>query len=203
MLEASNIPDAMRGGIASPDVPRPGPTWDARLRGLVTALEARVPGAAGHAERVSAQSRLVARRLGLPPREVRRVECAARVHDVGKIIVSPEILEKPGRLTPCEHAEIQRHAAFGARLVASLEDPELTAIVRHHHERIDGSGYPDRLRGEEIPIGSRIVAVTDTFDALTSPRPYREAFSAVDAIGLLEAEAGCTLDPRIVTAFAP
>jgi HD-GYP domain-containing protein (c-di-GMP phosphodiesterase class II) len=77
----------------------------------------------------------------------------------------------------------------------------LTAIVRHHHERIDGSGYPDRLRGVEIPIGSRIVAVTDTFDALTSPRPYREAFSAGDAIGLLEAEPGCTLDPKIVAAF--
>jgi HD-GYP domain-containing protein (c-di-GMP phosphodiesterase class II) len=168
---------------------------------LVTALEARVPGAAGHAERVSSQSRLVARRLGLPPREVRRVECAARVHDVGKIIVSSEILEKPGRLSRYEHAEIERHAAFGARLVASLEDPELTAIVRHHHERIDGSGYPDRLFGEEIPIGSRIIAVTDTFDALTSSRPYREAFSAGAAIQLLKAEAGCTLDPRIVTAF--
>src|SRR4051812_24843206 len=106
MLEGSNIPDAMRAEFVSPGVPRPSPTWDARLRGLVTALEARVPGAAGHAERVSSQSRLVARRLGLPPREVRRVESAARVHDVGKIIVSSEILEKPGRLSPCEHAEI-------------------------------------------------------------------------------------------------
>ena len=104
-----------------------------------------------------------------------RVECAARVHDVGKIIVSPEILEKPGRLSPCEYAEIQRHAVFGARLVASLGDPVMTAIVRHHHERIDGSGYPDRLRGEEIPLGARIIAVADTFDALTSARPYREA----------------------------
>jgi HD-GYP domain-containing protein (c-di-GMP phosphodiesterase class II) len=201
MLEALNSPDAIPGGIASPGVPRPGPTWDARLRGFVTALEARVPGAAGHAERVSAQSRLVAGRLGLGPWEVRRVECAARVHDVGKIIVSPEILEKPGRLTRCEHEEIQRHAAFGARLVAALGDPELAAIVRHHHERIDGSGYPDRLRGEEIPLGARIIAVTDTFDALTSLRPYREAFSPGEAIELLEAEAGCTLDPRIVTAF--
>jgi HD-GYP domain-containing protein (c-di-GMP phosphodiesterase class II) len=201
MLEALNIPDAIQGGTVSPAVPRPGPTWDARLRGFVTALEARVPGAAGHAERVGSQSRLVARRLGLAPREVRRVECAARVHDVGKIIVSPEILEKPGRLTRCEHAEIERHAAFGARLVASLDDPVLTAIVRHHHERIDGSGYPDALRGEEIPIGSRIVAVADTYDALTSLRPYRDAFSPDAAIELLEAEAGCTLDADAVAAF--
>jgi HD-GYP domain-containing protein (c-di-GMP phosphodiesterase class II) len=172
------------------------------LRGLVTALEARVPGAAGHAGRVAAQSRLVAGRLGLGPAEVRLVECAAWVHDVGKIIVSPEILEKPGRLSRFEHEEIQRHAAFGGRLAESLGDPRLSAIVRHHHERIDGSGYPDGLRGNAIPIGARIVAVADTFDALTSARPYREAFSPAAAIELLEAEAGCTLDPTIVTVFA-
>lgn len=201
MLEASNSPDAIQVGATSPGVPRPGPTWDARLRGLVTALEARVPGAAGHAERVATRSRLVARRLELTPREVRRVECGARVHDVGKIIVSPEILEKPGRLVPCEHAEIQRHAIFGARLVASLQDPELTVIVRHHHERIDGSGYPDGLRREEIPLGARIVAVVDTFDALTSARPYREAFSPGAATELLEDESGCTLDAEVVAAF--
>lgn len=202
MLEALNSPVAIPGGTASPGAPRPGPTWDARSRGLVTALEARVPGEAGHAERVATRSGLLARRLGLVAREARRIECAAHVHDVGKIIVSPEILGAPRRLTPCEHAEIERHAAFGARLVASLEDPEMAAIVRHHHERIDGSGYPDRLRGEEIPLGARIVAVADTFDALTSSRPYREAFSAGAAIELLEAEAGRTLDPDVVVAFA-
>ena len=172
------------------------------MRGLVTALEARVPGAAGHAERVAAQSRLLAVRLGMDPLEVHQVECAARVHDVGKIIVSPEILEKPSRLAPCEYAEIQRHAIFGARLVASLGDPEMTAIVRHHHERLDGSGYPDRLHGEEIPIGARIVAVADTFDALTSARPYREARSPSAAISLLLDEGGQTLDRDVVVAFA-
>jgi HD-GYP domain-containing protein (c-di-GMP phosphodiesterase class II) len=168
---------------------------------LVTALEARVPGAAGHAERVAGQSRILARRLELAPGEVHRVECAARVHDVGKIIVSPEILEKPGPLSGVERAEIQRHSVFGARLVASLDDDGLTAIVRHHHERIDGSGYPDGLAGTAIPLGARIVAVADTFDALTSRRPYRKAFSPADAMALLEDEAGCTLDPAIVTAF--
>jgi HD-GYP domain-containing protein (c-di-GMP phosphodiesterase class II) len=139
--------------------------------------------------------------MDLGPREELRIECAARVHDVGKIIVSPEILEKPGRLAPSEYAEIQRHAIFGARLVSSLEDPLLTSIVRHHHERLDGSGYPDGLRGIEIPLGSRIVAVADTFDALTSMRPYREAFSPSAAIALLEDEAGCTLDPEVVGVF--
>jgi HD-GYP domain-containing protein (c-di-GMP phosphodiesterase class II) len=171
------------------------------LRGLVTALEARVPGAAGHSQRVAAQSGLVAGRLGIEAREVRRIECAARVHDVGKIIVSPELLEKPGRLTPAEFAEVQRHAIFGGRLVASLEDPEMTAMVRHHHERLDGSGYPDQLIGEEIPLGARIVAVVDTFDALTSVRPYQEARSASSVIAMLQDEAGSTLDPDVVAAF--
>jgi HD-GYP domain-containing protein (c-di-GMP phosphodiesterase class II) len=168
---------------------------------LVTALEARVPGAAGHAERVAAHSRVVADRMGLDPAETRRVECGARVHDVGKIIVSPEILEKPGELAPAEQAEIQRHAIFGARLVASFEDPGMTAIVRHHHERIDGSGYPDGLRGNDIPLGARIVAVVDTFDALTSMRPYRQTFSRGDAMSLLKREAGFTLDRQVVAAF--
>jgi HD-GYP domain-containing protein (c-di-GMP phosphodiesterase class II) len=168
---------------------------------LIAALEARDPGAAGHAERVATHSRRVAERLGLGPRETRRVECAARVHDVGKVVVSPEILEKPAALSPSELAEVERHAVFGALLVASLDDPELTAIVLHHHERIDGSGYPDGLRGEEIPLGARIVAVADTFDALTSRRPYRAASSPGAAIELLEDEAGRTLDPEVVDAF--
>jgi HD-GYP domain-containing protein (c-di-GMP phosphodiesterase class II) len=194
-------PDAIQAGTTSPGVPRPGPTWDARLRGLVTALETRVPGAAGHSRRVAAQSRVIATALGLDDAEVALITCAAHVHDVGKIIVSPEILEKPGSLTTCEYAEIQRHSVFGARLVASLGDPELTAIVRHHHERLDGSGYPDRLRGEQIPLGARVVAVADTFDALTSCRPYREAHSPVEALRVIESEAGITLDRKVVAAF--
>jgi HD-GYP domain-containing protein (c-di-GMP phosphodiesterase class II) len=200
-VEALGSPDPVEAGTMSPVLSRPGPSWDARLRGLVTALEARVPGAAGHAERVAGHSRAVAHRMGLASAEVRRVECAARVHDVGKIIVSPEILEKPGRLAPVEQVEIQRHAVFGARLVASFEDPGLTAIVRHHHERTDGSGYPDGLRGNDIPLGARIVAVADTFDALTAPRPYREAFSPGAAMSLLRDQAGSTLDRQVVAAF--
>src|SRR6201992_2822909 len=102
MLEALYSPEAIQMGTIPPGVPGPGPAWDARLRGLVTALETRVPGAAGHSRRVAAQSRVLARRLGLDEVEVHRIECAAHVHDVGKIIVSPEILEKPGGLTPWE-----------------------------------------------------------------------------------------------------
>src|ERR1700749_1652812 len=112
MLEALSSPDAIQVGTTTPGVPAPGPTWDARLRGLVTALETRVPGGGGHSRRVAAPSRVHAR------------AAAAQVHDVGKIIVSVEILEKPGLLAPCEFEEIQRHADFGARLAESLGDPK-------------------------------------------------------------------------------
>jgi HD-GYP domain-containing protein (c-di-GMP phosphodiesterase class II) len=171
------------------------------LRGLVTALETRVPGSAGHGRRVAASSGLVAARLGVGPSEIARIERASRVHDVGKIIVSPEILEKPAALTACEFEEVQRHAAFGARLVASLEDPRLTAIVRHHHERIDGSGYPDGLHGAAIPLSARIIGVIDSYDALTSSRPYRDPLTQDAAISILTEESGLTLDPDVVAAF--
>jgi HD-GYP domain-containing protein (c-di-GMP phosphodiesterase class II) len=171
------------------------------LRGLVTALETRVPGAAAHGRRVAAMSALVAARLGLRPAEVARIERAARVHDVGKIIVSPEILEKPAALTATEFEEVKRHPVFGARLVASLEDPRLTAIVRHHHERIDGSGYPDGLHGAAIPLSARIIGVIDSYDALTSSRPYRDPLDQNGAIAILAEESGLTLDPTVVAAF--
>jgi HD-GYP domain-containing protein (c-di-GMP phosphodiesterase class II) len=201
-MEALKSPDATDRRAFFPDVPRPpGPAWDARLRGLVTALAARVPGEAEHSRRVAAMASLVAGRLGLDRIELARIECAARVHDVGKIIVSPEILEKPGALTPIEQAEVQRHAVFGARLVASLEDPRMAAIVRHHHERLDGSGYPDRLRCDEIPLGAKIIAVVDTYDALTCSRPYRETESPQAALAILREEAGITLDADCVAAF--
>lgn len=201
-MEALHSAEAIQPGAMSPGVPTPGPAWDARLRGLVTALATRVPGTAGHCRRVAAQSRRVAWRLGLDPPVVARIECAARVHDVGKIIVSPAILDKPGPLTPAEYAEIQRHAVFGARLVASLGVPEITAIVLHHHERLDGSGYPDGLRGAEIPLGARIVAVVDSYDALAFPRPYSEALTPQEALAVLQEEAGHTLDAEVVAALA-
>lgn len=108
MLEALYSPDAIRSGTTPPGVPRAGPAWDARLRGLISALEARVPGAAGHGRRVAERSRTVGRRLGVTGFELERIEWAARAHDVGKIIVSPELLEKPGPLTNWEYEEVQR-----------------------------------------------------------------------------------------------
>src|SRR5947209_4386331 len=118
---------------------------------------------------------MVARKLGLASGEVARIQAAAAVHDVGKLRIPPEVLNKPDKLTPEEFAVAKRHAEQGALIVACLGDPALTEIVRHHHERFDGGGYPSGLAGEAIPLGARVVAVADTFDAMTSVRPYRLA----------------------------
>jgi hypothetical protein len=139
--------------------------------------------------------------MGLSHEEVATVRAAATVHDIGKLDVPPEILNKPGKLTSEEFEVVKHHAADGAALVACLGDAELTTIVRHHHERMDGTGYPDGLSGDEIPIGARILAVADTFDAIVSPRPYRAAATHKRAIDVLHEESGTHFDPDVVQAF--
>jgi HD domain len=129
------------------------------------------------------------------------VRAAAAVHDIGKVRVPPGVLDKPGRLTSAEFELVKRHADVGAEIVACLGDPELTAIVRHHHERFDGTGYPTGLAFERIPVGARIIAVSDTFDALTSVRPYRPAASRRRALEALVDASGTQLDPVAVRAF--
>src|SRR6185437_4339331 len=123
------------------------------------------------------------------------------LHDVGKVRTPIEVLHKPGRLTDEEYAIIKDHPVDGARLVEALDDDRLTAIVRHHHERLDGRGYPDGLRGEEIPLGARIIAVADTFDAITSARAYRPASPHRKALDILIKQAGTQLDANAVRAF--
>ncbi len=171
------------------------------LRQLAEALEGRDVYLGGHSRRVARHATMIARGLGLPAEEVARVRAAAAIHDVGKLRTPASILNKPDRLTDAEFEVIKRHPVDGAELVAALGDPELTRIVRHHHERLDGGGYPDRLAGEGIPLGSRIIAVADTFDAITSARPYRSASPHQRAIDILRAEAGAQLDPGAVRAF--
>lgn len=171
------------------------------LERLVVALESRAPGTYGHSQRVGQYAGELARALGLGRAETRRVKRAGAIHDVGKTKIPGEILNKPGPLTVQEFVVVSRHAQIGAAMVAGLGDPELTAIVRHHHERFDGSGYPDGLAGEQIPLGARLIAVCDTFDALTTHRPYREPIGYPEGLAVLEAEAGTQLDPRMVTLF--
>jgi hypothetical protein len=173
----------------------------AALKRLASALEASDPYTHGHTERVARHSYMIAKTMGLPSSEVRAIRTAAAVHDVGKIQVPNEVLNKPGKLTDEEFALMKGHSAAGAEMVEDAGDDQLTALVRHHHERIDGRGYPDGLAGEAIPLGARIIAVADTFDAITSTRSYRTAKPHRIALDILKKEAGTQLDPDAVKAF--
>ena len=204
LLDAVDIDSAR----ASTRVPRrrraalDDPSWRARLiRQLANALDAQDAYLHGHSRRVARHAAMIGRRMGLPAPELRRLRAAAAIHDVGKLFIPHEVLDKPGALTDEEFAEVQQHAEQGARIVAALGDPQLTAIVLPHHERIDGAGYPAGLASDEIPVGARIVAVADTFDAITSPRPYRPAAEHRRAISILRDCAGSQLDPAAVDAF--
>jgi putative nucleotidyltransferase with HDIG domain len=172
------------------------------LLGLANALEAKDAYTRGHSERVGATSAALARALGLGPAEVDTVAQAGFLHDIGKIGVPEAVLGKPGALTEEDWALMRRHPLIGAQIVAPFDFLASAApIIRHHHERCDGSGYPDGLRGEAIPLGACIVAVADVYDALTSDRPYRAALGPEQALEHLGAEAARTLDARVVAAF--
>lgn len=171
------------------------------LKGLASSLESRDPYTHGHSRRVARYAAMIAEKMELPDEQVNRVRTAAAVHDVGKLEIPLDVLNKPGRLTDEEFDLIKTHAPIGADMVRKLGDGELTEMVAHHHERLDGTGYPSKLGGAEIPIGARIIAVADTFDALTSTRAYRPAKRHREALGILHAEAGTQLDPLVVEAF--
>lgn len=172
------------------------------LLGLANALEAKDPYTRGHSERVGAWSRRLADALDLGPGDVESVAQAGLLHDIGKIGVPEAVLGKRGPLEPEEWALMRRHPLIGAQIVAPFDFLSAGAlIIRHHHERWDGSGYPDGLVGQGIPLGARIVAVADVYDALTSTRPYRAALPQREALEHIMGEAGRTLDERVVVAF--
>ena len=169
-----------------------------RLAGL---LEAREAYTHGHSRRVTRHAERVARAMGLHPSDVATVRTAAALHDIGKLHTPRAILNEPGGLTEDEFAVIKRHPVDGAAMLAQAGDHEIAMIVRHHHERLDGAGYPDGLAGEAIPLGARIIAVADTFDAMTSSRSYRGACRHKKALDVLSEEAGTQLDADAVAAF--
>ena len=171
------------------------------LQRLAAMLEAKDAYTLRHSRRVARHAERIARELGLAREDVARVRTAASVHDIGKVHTPRQILTKSGVLSAGELVVMQRHAVDGARMVARMGDPEITSMVRHHHERLDGSGYPDGLRGDEIPLGSRIISVADTFDAITSARVYEGARKHRRALDVLSEEAGSRLDPDAVAAF--
>jgi putative two-component system response regulator len=178
-----------------------------RAEGVITTLaltiEARDPYTGGHCDRLARYAVAVGRALGMDETGLRDLRLGGYLHDLGKIAVPDQILLKPGPLDPSERSRMQSHAGTGADLVAGLRTLEgVRPIMRHHHERWDGSGYPDGLRGEAIPLGARVISVVDVFDALHTARPYKAALSEPDALAVLqrEAEAGAW-DPRVVRAF--
>jgi putative nucleotidyltransferase with HDIG domain len=171
------------------------------LQRLGAMLEAKDAYTLGHSRRVTRHAERIARELGLSRADVARVRIAASVHDIGKVHTPRQILTKPGSLTAEELAVMKRHPVDGARMVAELGDPEITAMVRHHHERLDGSGYPAGLHAAEIPLGARIISVADTFDAVTSSRTYHGTRKHRRALDVISEEAGRRLDPDVVAAF--
>jgi putative nucleotidyltransferase with HDIG domain len=169
---------------------------------LAAAVDAKDPYTAGHSAEVAELSRRVARILNLDEPHVHTIYLAGLLHDVGKMVVPAEILLKPGKLTDEEWQIMRSHAEAGARIVESIGGlVEVAPIVAASHERIDGGGYPLGLKGDEIPLGSRINLVVDAYNALTTNRPYRDARSPERAVQELEAHAGTQFDPRVIAAF--
>jgi putative nucleotidyltransferase with HDIG domain len=155
-----------------------------------------------HTSQVATLAELTARRLGLGPDERLRIRLAAELHDVGKAAIPDAIVNKPGALDDHEWSFIRRHTIIGERIVSAAPSLAHAAdLVRWHHERYDGNGYPDALGGNEIPLGARIIAVSDAFDAMLSERPYSAAVSADEAIAELRRCAGTQFDPAVVHAF--
>lgn len=174
----------------------------AALRRLSVVFEARDASTHGHTGRVTRHAERIAERMGLPASDVAKIRAAASVHDVGKVRLPRSVLMREGELTPGQQALLEQHAADGAEKVAAAGAPEIAALVRHHHECVDGTGYPDRLAGDDIPLGARIIAVADAFDRLATPEPGRPQVTrrrnALD--GLCE-RAGSQLDATAVGAF--
>ena len=182
-----------------------GPDKAARYRAaasLAKAVDARDTYTGSHSERVGELAARVATRLGLDAEQVELTRLAGSLHDLGKLAIPEEILRKPGTLADSERLVLERHPQIGFRMLDSLGVDPVADLVLHHHERWDGAGYPDGLRGESIPLGARIIFVTDAYDAMTSDRIYRRKRSSKAALAELERCAGTQFDPGIVAAFA-
>ncbi len=174
----------------------------ATIEALARAIDAKDGTAENHIRRVQLYASAVARELGMSDAETQAVRTAALLHDIGKLAVPEHILSKPGPLTAEEFQKVQAHPQVGADIIAAVPFPYPVApLIQNHHERWDGRGYPRGLKGEDIPLGARVLFLVDYFDALTSNRPYHEAMTFEAAVALIEQEAGKALDPRAVAAF--
>ncbi|MDD5492749.1 MAG: HD domain-containing protein, partial [bacterium] len=172
------------------------------IRSLVNAIEARDPYTRGHSEQTTKYAVSIARKLALPAEAIEIVRYAASLHDIGKIGIKENILKKVKKLTADEYSHIKNHPFMGAQIlkpIKSLQD--VIPIVYHHHERYDGKGYLDGLQRDEIPIGARILSVADSFEAMTSDRPYHKGLPKEEAMEQLKKSAGSQFDPQVVNAF--
>jgi putative nucleotidyltransferase with HDIG domain len=172
------------------------------VRLLAEALEAKDSVTRGHSNRVRKLSVELARELNVAMDELEIIELGSFLHDLGKVGVRDDVLKKPGKLTEDEYTHMQSHPEIGMRMLeGSPYFLDIIPIVRHHHERWDGSGYPGGLREEGIPLGSRIIAICDTFDTMVSERPYKKALTIDTALGTLRNLAGKLFDPQLVEMF--
>jgi hypothetical protein len=179
-------------------------SWMALVRSLVQAVDAKSAWTRGHSERVAATATALGKRLLMPEAELSRLERAAVLHDVGKIGVPEAILDKPSSLTSEEMALVRRHPVTGAAILGELSDSEYSGLreaVLYHHERWDGSGYPEGLKGEAIPLAARIIAIADVYDAITAERPYRAGMEETAARAFIADGAGSLFDPQLVRIF--
>jgi len=174
----------------------------ATLEALVNALEAKDPYLRGHSARVADFSANIAAEMQLPEEEVERIRMAGRLHDLGKIGTREGVTNKEGPLTPEEFEHVKQHVIIGAQILAPLTHlGDVVSMVRSHHERWDGTGYPEGLRGEEIPVGGRVIAAAEVFDALTTSRPYQDKMTPEQAIERLADLSGTVLDPKVFDAL--
>lgn len=176
-------------------------TWEQTIEVLATAAETRDPYTAGHQRNVSALSAAIALELGLDGESVNAIRMAGLVHDIGKINVPAEILSKPGALGEVEFALIRTHPEIGYEIMKNIELPwRLADMIRQHHERADGSGYPAGMKGDEILLEARIIAVADVVEAMSSHRPYRASLGIGSALAEIEKNRGSRYDPDVVDA---
>ncbi len=176
--------------------------FESFVRTMVNALDAKSRWTRGHSERVAAYSEQIAAEIGLGGREIKNLRLAALLHDIGKIGLRDYLLDKESPLTDEEFEAAKKHAALGAEILEDIKQlKHITPSIRHHHERIDGKGYPDGLKGDEINLYARILHVADSFDSMTADRPYRRAPGVEYAVSEFRKHAGRQFEPRLVKAF--
>jgi putative nucleotidyltransferase with HDIG domain len=168
---------------------------------LTKIISLRDPHAENHSRQVNDLASALGRQAGLRPAQLEKLEFAAAVHDIGKIAINDFILHKPGRLTEAEYLMVQQHAMLGAQIIEKLNlDPLIPEIIRQHHENFDGTGYPNNLSGEQITFEARIIRITDVYDALTTNRGYRPAYTRKQALSIMETERQ-HFDPQLLETF--